>query len=160
MKIFDSSPLIAILGELNQPIILEQTISLGYSLYAPFAVVNEISKNPSRENLSRMIGKKQITKLKQIDGGEMQSFRNRYYKLGLGESEVILTANKWQAMNKKFCCIIDDQVARKVCEDFNFKCKGTIGILKKLNEQGLLTSQEMEMLFKKLEEAGFRYKFK
>ena len=160
MKIFDSSPLIAILGELNQPKLLEHTISLGYSLYAPFAVVNEISKNPTKENLLKMINNKQITNLEPVNKEEMQNFRNRFYRLGLGESELILVAQKWKAENKNFCCIIDDQVARKISESLNLKCKGTIAILKKLSEQGLISLQEVEIMFKTLDKSGFRYKFK
>ena len=160
MKIFDSSPRIAILGELNQPKLLEHTISLGYSLFVPVTVVGEVTKSPEKENLLKMIMNKQITKLEPVSEEEMQRFRNRFYRLGQGESELILVAQKWIAENKNFCCIIDDQIARKISESFNLKCKGTIAILKKLNEQGLVSQQEIEILFKTLEEAGFRYKFK
>lgn len=107
-----------------------------------------------------MIVNNQITKLEPVSEEEMRDFRNRFYRLGLGESELILIAKKWQIQNKSFCCIIDDNVARKVSEGFNLKCKGTIAILRKLKEKGIVSSQEIEMLFKTLEEAGFRYKFK
>lgn len=160
MKIFDSSPLIAILGELNQPKLLSYTISLGYSLYVPFTVVEEVTNSPEKENLQNMINDKQITKLEPLSEEEIQIFRNRFYRLGRGESELILIAQQWQIKNKNFCCIIDDNVARKVGEGFNLKCKGTIGILRKLKERGLVSPQDIEVLFKRLEECGFRYKFK
>ena len=139
---------------------MSYTISLGYSLYVPFTVVEEVTSSPEKENLQNMINDKQITKLEPLSEEEIQIFRNRFYRLGRGESELILIAQQWQIKNKTFCCIIDDNIARKVGENFNLKCKGTIGILRKLKEQGLVSNQDIEVLFKRLEECGFRYKFK
>ena len=160
MKIFDSSPLIAILGNLNDPEIMEKLIQLGYILYVPSLVVAEVTKNPEKDNLDNMISKKKITKVSPINDNTLVAFRNRFFRLGKGESELILIAQDWQKTSKEFYCILDDNEARKIAELFKLKCIGTIGLLQKLKETDKLTDDELERHFKKLEQSGFRYDFK
>ena len=107
-----------------------------------------------------MISKKKITKISPIDTTQLTIFRNRFFKLGKGESELILIATDWQKQNKEFYCIIDDNEARKIAELFKLRCVGTIGLLLKLKENNQLNAEELEKYFKKLEQAGFRYNFK
>ena len=160
MKIFDSGPLIAILGNLANPEILEFFIALGHTLYVPDKVLEEVSNNIEKQNLQNMIEKKQVTKLKPFLDLDIQKFRDRYPRLGKGESELILISQEWRKENKIFCCIIDDAVARKTAERFGLKCKGTIGLLHKLNGRGFIDENKLNYYLKKLEECGFRYKFK
>lgn len=160
MKIFDSSPLIAILGNLNNPELLIHFISLGYSLYVPKKVVEEVSKDPEKQNLHSMITKKEITQLEPLSDEVIEKFRDRFPQLGKGESELILWAQTWLKENRKFCCIIDDALARKVAEKHGLKCIGTIGLIQKLNGKGFIDNDNTMTYFKELEEKGFRYDFK
>jgi len=160
MKVFDSSSLIAILGNLENPELLVYFITVGYSLYVPNKVIEEVSNSPERQNLQKMLDKKEITKLKPMLEEDIQKFRDRYPRLGKGESELILLAQEWERDNKKFCCIIDDAVARKTAEKMGLKCNGTIGLLYKLNGKGFIDKNKLNACFKKLEECGFRYNFK
>jgi predicted nucleic acid-binding protein len=160
MKVFDSSPLIAILGNLASPELLACFITMGYSLYVPNKVVEEISNHPEKQNLQRMLNKKEMIMLKPLPEEDIQKFRDRHPRLGKGESELILLAQEWKKENKKFCCIIDDAVARKTAEKLGLKCNGTIGLLHKLNGGGLIDKGKLNHCFRKLEECGFRYNFK
>lgn len=157
MKIFDSSPLIAILGNLNDPVIMDKLIQLGYTLYVPSLVVAEVTHNPEKNNLDAMISKKKIIKIAPISENRLLAFRNRYFRLGKGESELILIAEEWQKQNKEFYCIIDDNEARKIAELFKLKCTGTIGLLLRLKEKGLITKDELIDYLKRLEKCGFRF---
>lgn len=159
MKLFDSSTLIAILGEISEPQILHNLVSLGYKLYAPARVVLEVSDNPEKTHLVNLIHINKIEQLPLVDDVEISIFRNRYPRLGVGEVELIIIAKKWSALNKKFCCIIDDAIARRTAEEYGLKCKGTIGILQKLNEKGLIETSTLKLYYKKLKENGFRYNF-
>lgn len=160
MKMFDSSPLIAILGNLDKQELLVHFISLGYSLCAPKRVVEEVSNTPEKQNLQSMIKKNELTQLEPLSDEEIQTFRDRFPRLGKGESELILLAQKWLKENKKFCCIIDDSIARKTAEKFGLKCTGTIGLIQKLNGKGFIDKDNMAIYLGKLEEKGFRYNFK
>lgn len=160
MKAFDSSPIIAILGNIANPKLLVYFVSLGYPLYIPKKVVGEITKEPSKGNLQSLLRNKDITQLEPISEEEIKRFRDRFPKLGKGESELILWGLRWKEENKTFCCIIDDSMARKTAERFGLRCNGTIGILNKLNDKGLIDGEELNEYFKILEAYGFRYKCK
>src|SRR3989344_3130349 len=159
MKLFDSSPVIAILGNLNDVSIINKLIKLGYSLYVPDGVVKEILNEPEKGNLMSLLGHK-IINLNDLDEQSIQKFRDRYPQLGKGEVEVILFGQIFLGENKKFYCIIDDQIARKCAEQKGLKCTGTIGLLLKLNEKGVIGKEELNENFKTLENKGFRHNFK
>jgi len=160
MKLFDTSPLIAILGNLASPGILKQLVSLGYKLYIPTRVLSEVTGEPENGNFKAVVASNIVTRLDEVAEGEIARFRNRYPGLGKGESELIIIACKWQKEQKKFCCIIDDANARKIAEKQGLKCKGTIGLLQKLKATNLISQKELDDHYKKLEAAGFRYTFK
>lgn len=160
MKIFDSGPLIAILGDISSPELIEELISLGYKIYAPLMVISEITYDPGKTNLNTLLQAGKVEKLELVDNVSISNFRNRYPNLGLGESELILSAQLWYSEQKIFCCIIDDRVARRTAESFGLKCKGTIGILQKLNKEKKISDNKLHECYKKLEDSGFRYDFK
>jgi len=160
MKVFDSSPIIAILGNIANPELLICFVSLGYSLYAPKKVIEEVTKEPSKQNLQKLLKSENISELEAISDEETKKFRDRYPRLGKGESELILWGLRWKKENKKFCCIIDDSMAKKTAERFGLRCNGTIGLLNKLNDRGLIDHAKLNSYFKILEMCGFRYKFK
>lgn len=160
MKLFDSSPLIAILGNISSLELMEGLISLGYKLYAPSKVILEITNDPEKENLKYLLTSKKVEELNFIEDDAISAFRNRYPNLGRGESELILTAQTWKSEQKTFCCIIDDQLARKTAEGFGLKCKGTIGLLQKLNKEGIIIDAQLQAYYSRLEECEFRYDFK
>lgn len=160
MKLFDTSPLIAILGNLASPGILKHLVSLNYKLYVPTRVLNEVTGSPENENLKAVVASNTVTRLNEISEDEVAKFRNRYPGLGKGESELIIIACKWQKEQRKFCCIIDDANARKAAERLGLKCKGTVGLLQKLKANNLIDQKELDDHYKKLEASGFRYTFK
>jgi predicted nucleic acid-binding protein len=159
MKLFDSSPLIAILGNLNDPEIIRTLIKLRYTLHAPHEVVEEVTHSPEKEHVQQMITNSSLCKLAPCNQDEIQAFRNRFFQLGKGETEVILWGSAWQKEHKKFCCIIDDNRARKIAEQHGLRCTGTIGLLIKLKEKNFISEDEFKEKIDKLKEYGFRYDF-
>lgn len=69
--------------------------------------------------------------------------------LGLGEAETIA-----YAYEQGVRAVIDDGKARKVAEKLSIKLTGTIGLLMKAEEKGIIESSYEIAL--KLREAGFR----
>ncbi len=159
MKLFDSSPLIAFLGNLNEPNLLRLLKSMGYQLYIPSAVFDEIEGVLEKENLQELLKDKTFCLAEPYNEEEFSKFSARYPQLGKGEIAVIIVARKWKEESKEFCCILDDKTARNVAEKIGLKCKGTIGTLKKLYENGKIKPEELKKKLKTLEKCGFRYRF-
>lgn len=159
MRIIDSSPIIAILGNLDNPELLRLFTSLGYKLYISPLVYGEIKKDPEKSNLGAMLKEGIINLLEPINPNKLQVFRNSYPQLGDGELETILIALTYRNQGKKFCCIIDDKNARRIAEELGLKCNGTCGILNELLDYKLITPQEFSSLLSTLKAKGFRYKF-
>jgi predicted nucleic acid-binding protein len=59
-----------------------------------------------------------------------------------GEYWVIAHALK----HPDYICVMDDYFGRNVCSYFNVKLTGTIGILKKMKERNMLTSDDLECI--------------
>ncbi|MDI6737647.1 MAG: hypothetical protein QME12_03965 [Nanoarchaeota archaeon] len=160
MKVFDSSPLIAILGDLASPDLIICLASLGCRLYVPAGVVAEIEREPQKSSLRGLIGNNKIIQLAPIAQFELQKFIDRHPQLGKGESEVILWGLRWQQEGKKCYCIIDERAARRIAEKLRLKCTGTIGLLEKLRQSKLITNERFTGCIKTLQACGFRYNFK
>jgi len=159
MKVLDSSPLIAFLGQLNNPKLLSEFVQLGYTLIVPQSVYDEVKGEPERKNMEDMLADGLLRRLDRFSEEELADFRNRYPRLGRGESELILWGVRFNEQKKKCCCIIDDAVARRTAEELGLKCKGTIGLLIKLRDAGVINEMTTQEHFKRLRACGFRYKF-
>lgn len=72
------------------------------------------------------------------------------WNLGKGESQVIAFAFQ----NKDFTAAIDDKAAKKCAEVFNISISGTIAIIIKARQKGLIS--EVEPLLLALRSNGFR----
>jgi predicted nucleic acid-binding protein len=55
--------------------------------------------------------------------------------LGLGESEVLT----WARRNSSFECILDDREARTFAKVLNLRCRGSLGVVVKAKQQGLIS---------------------
>ncbi|NIM10513.1 MAG: DUF3368 domain-containing protein [Candidatus Aminicenantes bacterium] len=79
----------------------------------------------------------------------VESFRKRM-NIGGGEASVIIYSLKSKENTR---CFIDEQRARKIAKKHRLKVSGTIGILMKMEEKGLILSAYEEVL--RLKEKGF-----
>lgn len=70
--------------------------------------------------------------------------------LGPGEAEVIVLASE----ENESLVILDDQKARRIAIDLNIRCTGTIGLLLRAKNEGLVNS--LADVLGPLAESGFR----
>lgn len=66
---------------------------------------------------------------------EIKSFNELTFVMDYGESESVIL---YKELNADFL-LIDDKKARNIAENFDIKCIGTLGILSKAKENGLIT---------------------
>jgi predicted nucleic acid-binding protein len=68
-----------------------------------------------------------------------------------GEISVISHAIR----NPDCCCVIDEEYARRICELFDVALTGTVGILLKLRDAGLVSRRELRTVRKRLQNSRF-----
>jgi predicted nucleic acid-binding protein len=53
------------------------------------------------------------------------------------------------------CCVIDEQFGRSICEIFGVDCTGTVGIIRKLVEDGALERDSFRLIREQLRRSTF-----
>ena len=109
------------------------------------------------EVVIRGSGKAGAEEVKNADWIENQKVKNELavrafrINLGFGESEVIALANEYQAD----FIILDDWKARQTAEELELPVIGTIAILQKAVEKGII--ENLPTVLENLRNAGFRF---
>lgn len=57
--------------------------------------------------------------------------------------------------HKDCCCIIDEAFSRKICQHFNVKLTGSIGLISEIRKQGLLTDDDLAKVRDKIKRSNF-----
>ena len=146
--VFNSSPII-FLTKLG---IIEAALDLFERIDIPLLVYSEIrqQQDASAEAVEDLISRKRVSVLK----AENQRFVNALNRrLGKGEAEAIALSIETRAD----LVILDDHAARAEAMRLGLAVKGTLGIIRRLIENGAFKSY-LEELFIKLKGMGFRIK--
>jgi len=155
--ILDASPVIAFFAEMREPEILYLLRDLGYELLVPDAVFRlDITREPSRTILAEGVAKGSIALLPPVDRTKLDAFMNRHPSLGAGESEVILAAIEFLSQGEHAVCVIDEKAARRVAEELGLPVRGTLGVLRILEDAGLIAQADLSRLKCRLRASGFR----
>ena len=144
--VFNSSPIIF----LNNLGIIEAALDLFDRIEIPSLVYSEIRRKPdaSAEAVEDLIEGKRISVLK----AENERFVNALSRrLGKGEAEAIALSIETGAD----LVILDDHAARVEAMRLGLAVKGTLGIVRRLMENGVFES-DLEELFINLKAMGFR----
>ena len=94
----------------------------------PRAVWNEITLD-NKPNFYKSIKRFFESKITEI-----KSFNKLTFIMDYGESESVIL---YKELNADFL-LIDDKKARHIAENFNIKCIGTLGVLSKAKEKGII----------------------
>ncbi len=94
MKIFDSSPLIAIFSQFQYPQAFDAILQLGHELAIPHVVWDELKDSRTRTNVQRLRDRCRLTKLEKNTLKEIENFQLGTSRLEDGEVDVILTCLK------------------------------------------------------------------
>lgn len=155
--VLDASPIIAFFAEMREPRILFLLRRLGYELAVPDAVSRcDITKEPSRTILAQSVASGSVSLLPPVDPATLAAFMNSHPSLGEGESEVILLAIDFLSHREEAVCVIDERAARRIATELGLPVKGTLGVLRTLQDAGLIWEEDLGRLKRRLRAAGFR----
>ena len=136
--VLNASPII-VLGKLG---LLEKALSLFSEVEVPSGVLEEVERK-------RDVVYQELTRV--IDEGRIRTedVKRRLPRLGLGESSAILLA-----LTRDKIVVLDDKRARKLARELGLEVIGTLSILRKLHEEGIL-AETPNAIYKRLIEIGF-----
>ena len=136
--VFNSSPLI-ILAKLG---LLEMITHIFNEIEIPKTVLEEIKikKDKVYNAVDSLIENKKL---------HVEDVEKQFSRLGLGESSAIFLA-----LIKEKIVVLDDKKARRLARELKLDAIGTLSVLKKLYEDGLLKI-EPNSLYMRLVEMGF-----
>ena len=136
--VFNTSPII-VLSKLG---LLKDAIDLFGEVEVSSGVIEELSrkKNKVYQELMEAISEGKV---------RLEDVRKRLPRLGLGESSTIFLA-----LIKNKTAVLDDRKARRLARELGLDVIGTLSILKKLYDKGVI-SETPNMIYKRLIEIGF-----
>jgi len=123
--------------------ILNEALNLFSEVEIPSGVLEELERKKDEvyQALMEVIGEGRI---------RIEDVKKRIPRLGLGESSTIILA-----LTKGKIAVLDDKKARELARELGLKVIGTLSILKKLYENGVLTGTP-NTIYRHLIEIGFR----
>jgi len=140
--VVNASPIIS-LANIGQADLLFQ---LTHQLIIPFGVYEEITFHKYSDKASIWIEHLERSFIQEVDVPQLIADWN----LGKGESQVLALS----LHNAKAAVILDDKAAKKCAEVFDIKVMGTISVIIKAKQLGLIP--EVKPLLYNLKSNGFR----
>lgn len=136
--VFNTSPII-VLSKLG---LLKDAIDLFGEVEVSSGVIEELSRKKDKvyQELMEAISEGKV---------RLEDVRKRLPRLGLGESSTIFLA-----LIKNKTAVLDDRRARRLARELGLDVIGTLSILKKLYDKGVI-SETPNMIYKRLIEIGF-----
>ncbi len=122
--------------------LLGKALSLFSEAEVPSGVLEELKRKKNRvyQELTRAIDEGRI---------RVEDIKRKLPRLGLGESSAILLA-----LMKDKIIVLDDKRARRLARELGLEVIGTLSILKKLYEEGIL-AETSSTIYRRLVEIGF-----
>lgn len=158
MKILDASILIALFNEIHRPDIVDKILLLGHDLVVSSHIINdELIDNATLKATRKKVieGKIQILDKNSIE--ELEEFRKRVPGIGLGECDSMLTYQKLIDEGEKAYCILDDRKARTKAAKLGIRFMGLVGLLKIMKNRNIMSSDEIEIVVRALNDSSFRF---
>ena len=155
--VLDSSTLIAFCKELDDTSLITKVESLCSEICIPDSVFKEMTNTETLRKLEPYMHH-HIKVVSHIDQSEITRMNNRHPALHEGEISVILYGIYFKETNQEYLCVLDDGPARKTAQKYDIKFTGTIGLIRHLGEQGIITPEDSEELIRKLKDSTFSLK--
>ncbi len=156
MRVFNASPLILLLEEIDEPDIIKRLSEIDKELLIPERIIREIISPKAKKSLESLIKEEVI---KPCDNGDNETFsflKNRFPMLDDGELTVISIVYK----NKNCFAIIDEYLGREVTKRLELNLKGVFGILLELYKSKKITKERLTKTCRKIDKSNFRINFK
>jgi predicted nucleic acid-binding protein len=148
IAVFNSSPLI-FLSKLN---VLDQALKLFSKVIVPACVQEEIlqKEDIASKKFKSLLRSNNVVV---IQAKNLRMVEALCKKIGRGESEAIVLAME----QSSDLVILDDHVARVEAARIGLNVKGTLGVIRRLMDLGII-QYELEKLYRDLSEMKFRVK--
>lgn len=91
---------------------------------------------------------------KHVEGED--EIKARYPYLGDGEISVLARGQQLEKEEASYTCVLDDKRARNVATALGLQFTGTLGLLNRLEQRGVLDRDERKALTVELRARGFR----
>lgn len=153
MKIFDTSSIICLLKEIEEPCVLDICETLGHDIYITAEVHNELQKNPQTYKKFQEYGK--IGVIPYDNTKYINHYKKRYIWMHDGEASVISIGHYLKEQGVSFYCIIDEK-ARRISRENGLSTTGTIGLLLWEYEKNKLSKEDLKRIKNKLQRSPFR----
>ena len=142
----DSTPLITLMkaGRLD---ILK---SLFGDVLLPEAVFKEVTSNNTFRNEAYLIRCSDYIKVVKVTNFDRVAFLQRATGLDRGESEAIVYADEAKAD----LLLMDEAAGRKVAQNMKLPMTGSVGILIRAYQSGLLSADEIDSAFDRIRESN------
>ena len=146
--ISDSTPLITLMkaAKLN---ILQ---GLFGEVRIPAAVFTELTSNKAFREEAELIENSDFIRVVRVENDERVAFLQRATGLDRGESEAIVYADEVKAD----LLLMDERAGRRVAQNMDLPMTGSVGILVKAFQVGLMTEQEAEAAFQRIRNTNRR----
>lgn len=116
----------------------------------PEAVFSEVTGNESFKEEADFIRNSKYIKVVKAHNGNQVSFLQRATGLDLGESEAIVFADE----TKADLLLMDEVAGRRVAQNMNLPITGSIGILIRAFQSGIITKEEADDAFSRIRKAN------
>lgn len=152
MKIFDTSSIVCLLKEIEEPNVLDVCEILGHDIYITETVHSELIKNIKTYKKFQEYGK---IKVLHLDDAEcISSLKRRYVWMHDGEASIICAGQYFKKQGVTFYCILDEK-ARNISKEKGLTTTGTIGLLLWEYEKSKLNSTDLNRIKEKLQNSPF-----
>ena len=142
----DSTPLITLMKTER----LEVLQALFGRVLIPETVFLELTSNDAYETEAELIRTSTFIKMVTVENPDYVTLLQRATGLDRGESEAIVYADE----NQADILLMDEEAGRRVARNMNIPITGSIGILIKAFQNGLLTAVEVEESLCRIEGSG------
>lgn len=152
----DSSTVIALLDDLDRPCLIDSLLELGHALAIPGrAMEGELLSTRVRTRAKELARQGKVTILKASTPEDLEAFQSATRGLGLGESEAMIACKKAQRQGNAYC-ILDDGRARSRAAKIGVPFTGLLGLLRLLEDRGIVEGDEIDEIVEELRRSSFR----
>lgn len=116
----------------------------------PETVFHELTSNIAYDTEAELIRNSTFIEIVTVKNTDYVALLQRATGLDRGESEAIVYADE----NKADILLMDEEAGRRVARNMNLPIAGSIGILIKAFQNGLLTASEIEESLCRIEKSG------
>ncbi|MBR2215513.1 MAG: DUF3368 domain-containing protein [Selenomonadaceae bacterium] len=146
--IADTSPLITLM-KVDKLYLLHELFG---EVSIPPAVYAELTANPAFAHEAQLIEDCHYIKMVKVDNPEQVNLVRRVAGLDLGEAEAIVYAYH----HTVDLLLMDEAKGRQVAKNMNIPLTGSLGVLVKSYQRGLIEANEVEVALAKLRKANRR----